>query len=125
VRFNPKNNTVIAYGDSSTINIYDMNLQPIANIKSKNDEIKAIDISLDGNYLVCGGDDGYIEIWSLDNYTLVHRMQSNSDSTLAVAFNSDASKVASGGEEKVIDVWNAKVGNQIARLEGHRATRFN
>jgi WD40 repeat protein len=120
VKFNPKNNTIIAYGDSSIINIYDMHLQSIANIKSKNDEIKAIDISLDGNYLACGGDDGYIEVWDLNSYKNIHRMQSNSDDTLAIAFNSDASKVASGGEEKVIDVWNAKAGEQIARLEGHQ-----
>jgi WD40 repeat protein len=120
VKFNPKNNTLIAYGDSSIINIYDMNLQLIANIKSKNDEIKAIDISLDGNYLACGGDDGYVEVWDLNSYQLLHRMQSNSDDTLAIAFSSDGSKVASGGEEKVIDVWSAKSGEQIARLEGHQ-----
>ena len=119
VKFNPKNSTIITYGDSSTISIYSMNLKPIANIKSKNDEIMAIDISTKGDYLVCGGDDGYVEIWSLINYKLLHRMKSKSD-TLAVAFNSDASKVASAGEEKVIDVWNAKTGNQIARLESHQ-----
>ncbi len=68
VKFNPKNNTIVAYGDSSTITIYSMNLQPIATIKSKNDEINDIDISTDGEYLVSGGDDGYIEIWDLDNY---------------------------------------------------------
>lgn len=119
VKFNPKNSTIITYGDSSTISIYSMNLKPIANIKSKNDEIMAIDISTKGDYLVSGGDDGYVEIWSLINYKLLHRMKSKSD-TLAVAFNSDASKVASAGEEKVIDVWNAKTGNQIARLESHQ-----
>jgi WD40 repeat protein len=119
VKFNPKNSTIITYGDSSIISIYSMNLEPIANIKSKNDEIRAIDISLKGDYLVCGGDDGYIEIWNLRDYKLLHRMKSKSD-TLAVAFNSDASKVASAGEEKVIDVWNAKKGNQIARLESHQ-----
>ena len=120
VKFNPNNNTLISYGDSSTITIYSMNLEPLATIKSKNDEIKAVDISRDGAYLACGGDDGYIEIWSLNNYKLLHRMQNNSDDILAIAFNSDATKVASGGEEKVIDVWNANAGEQIARLEGHQ-----
>jgi WD40 repeat protein len=120
VKFNPKNNTIVAYGDSSTITIYSMNLQPIATIKSKNDEINDIDISTDGKYLVSGGDDGYIEIWDLDNYGLIHRMESNSGSTFAVAISSDNTKVASGGEEKVIDVWNLNSGEQIARLEGHQ-----
>ena len=124
VKFNPKNSTIITYGESSTISIYSMNLKPIANIESKNDEIKSIDISLKGDKLVCGGDDGYVEIWSLDNYKLLHRMKSKSD-TLTVAFSSDGSKVASAGEEKVIDVWNAKSGSQIARLEGHQDTVTN
>ena len=125
VEFNPKNNTIIAYGDSSSINIYDMNLNLIANIKSKNDEINDIDISLDGNTLVCGGDDGYIEVWNLNNNGLIHRMRSKSEEIYAVAFNSDASKVASGGEEKVIDIWDAKAGKQIARLEGHQKSVTN
>jgi len=120
VKFNPQNNTLITYGDSNKIGIYSMNLEPIAIIISKNDEIKAVDISIDGAYLASGGDDGYVEVWNLNNYTLLHRMQNNSDDTFAVAFNSDATKVASGGEEKVIDVWNVKSAEQIARLEGHQ-----
>jgi len=120
VKFNPKDSTIIAYGDSSHIDIYTMNLKPITSIESKNDEINSIDISSDGNYLVSGGDDGYIEIWNLNNYKLVNRMQSNSKETFAVAFSSDGKKVASGGAEKVIDIWNATSGEQIARLEGHQ-----
>ena len=120
IKFNPKNSNLIAYGNSDTITIYSMNLEPLSSIKSKNDEIKAVDISLDGKYLVSGGDDGYVEIWNLENNQLLHRMQSKSDDILAVAFSSDASKVASGGEEQVIDVWDVKSGEQIARLEGHQ-----
>ncbi len=37
-----------------------MNLEPLRKIESKNDEINSIAISQDGNYLVAGGDDGYI-----------------------------------------------------------------
>jgi len=120
VKFNPKNSTLIAYGDSSRIDIYSMNLEFISSINSKNDEINTIDISSNGEYLVCGGDDGYVEIWSLNNYKLIHRMQSSSKETFAVAFSSDGKKVASGGAEEVIDVWNATSGEQIARLEGHQ-----
>ena len=120
VKFNPKDSTLIAYGDSSRIDIYSMNLEFIGSIKSKNDEINSIDISSNGEKLVCGGDDGYVELWNLGNYTLIHRMQSNSKETFAVAFSSDGKKVASGGAEEVIDVWNATSGEQIARLEGHQ-----
>ncbi len=125
LRFNPKNNQIIAYGDSDTITIYALNMQPIAQLQSKNDEIKALDISLDGNYLVCGGDDGYVEIWNLQTHQLLHRMHNNSDDTLAVAISSDNKKVASGGEEKVIDVWSLNSGEQIARLEGHQGEITN
>jgi len=120
VKFNPKNNTILAYGDSSIITIYSVDLEQVATIESKNDEINDIDISKDGKYLVCGGDDGYVEVWNLDNYKLLHRMKSNSDDILAVAISSDNKKVASGGEEKVIDIWNLNSGEQIARLEGHQ-----
>jgi len=120
VKFNPKNSTLITYGDSSHIDIYTMNLKLIKTIDSKNDEINSIDISPNGEYLVCAGDDGYVEIWNLNNYKLIHQMQSTSKDIFAVAFSSDGKKVASGGAEEVIDVWNAISGEQIARLEGHQ-----
>jgi WD40 repeat protein len=118
IKMNPQNNTLIAYGDSSQITIYNSNLEYIGGVKSKNDEIKAIDISSDGTYLASTGDDGVIEIWNLDTYQLLHRMKNGSD-TLAIAFSADGSKIATGGENKVIEVWNANVGEQIAQLEGH------
>jgi len=118
IKINPQNNTIIAYGDSSQVSVYNANLEYIGGIESKNDEIKAIDISSDGRYLACGGDDGHIEIWDLDRYKLIHRMKNSSD-TLAIAFSSDGKKLATGGENKVIDIWNVSVGEQIAQLEGH------
>jgi WD40 repeat protein len=125
VKFNPKNNTIIAYGDSSKITIYNLQLNPIASEDSKNDEINSIAISLDGNYLVSGGDDGYIEIWDLNNYQLLHRLKGNSDDIYAVAISSDNKKVASGGEDKVIDIWDLNSGEQLARLKGHQKAVTN
>jgi len=118
IKMNPQNNTIIAYGDSSTIAVYNSNLEYLGGVESKNDEIKAIDISSDGNFLACGGDDGHIEIWNLDNYQLMHRMKNGSD-TLAIAFSSDGKKLASAGEDNVINIWNVRVGEQIAQLQGH------
>jgi WD40 repeat protein len=118
IKMNPQNNTLITYGDSSQITVYNSNLEYLGGVESKNDEIKAIDISSDGKYLASAGDDGVIEIWNLDNYQLLHRMKNGSD-TLAIAFSSDGKKLATGGENKVIEVWNVDVGEQIAQLEGH------
>ena len=119
IRINPQNNTIIAYGDSSQITIYNSNLEYIGEVESKNDEIKAIDITNDGKYLACAGDDGYIEVWNLDTYQLVNRMKNGSD-TLSIAFSSDGKKLVTGGENKVIELWNVGVGEQIAQFEGHR-----
>ena len=120
IRFNPKNNNIIAYGDSNILSIYSMNLEPIREIKSKNDEINAIDISLDGTYLTCSGDDGYVEVWSLKSYQLIQRMQSKSDDILAITLSSNNKLVASAGKENVIDIWDINSGEQIARLEDHQ-----
>ncbi len=125
VKFNPKNSTIVAYGDSSIITIYNLDLKPIGSIESKNDEVKALDISSDGSYLACSGDDGYVEVWDSNSFNLVNRMRSSSNDILAIAISSDNKKVASGGDDKVIDIWNIKSGEQIAKLEGHRDTITN
>nr|MCH9741287.1 caspase family protein [Campylobacterota bacterium] len=120
VQFHPKSNTLIAYGNSDTIIFYDAKtLKNLGGIESKNDKIFAIAISNDGQYLATGGDDGYVEIWNLNSYQLLHRMKNSSDDTFALAFSSDNSKLASAGESEVVDIWNVNAGQQIAQLEGH------
>lgn len=125
VKFNPKNSTIITYGDSDKIDIYSMNLKYITSLSSKNDEINSIDTTPNGDFLVSGGDDGYVEIWDLNSYKLIHRLQSSSKDIFAVAFSADGKKVASGGAEKVIDIWDRVSGEQLARLEGHQGSITN
>lgn len=125
VKFNPKNSTIITYGDSDKIDIYSMNLKYITSLSSKNDEINSIDTTPNGDFLVSGGDDGYVEIWDLNSYKLIHRLQSSSKDIFAVAFSADGKKIASGGAEKVIDIWDRVSGEQLARLEGHQGSITN
>lgn len=125
VKFNPKDNTLVSYGDSDSIDIYSMNLKLLNSLKSKNDEINSVDISYNGEFLVSGGDDGYVEIWNLSNYQLIHRLKSSSKDIFSVAISLDGKKIASGGAEKVIDIWDIASGEQIARLEGHQDSISN
>ncbi len=118
IKMNPKYNTLVTYGDSSFIDIYNSNLEYLGGVESKNDEIKAVDITSDGRFLASGGDDGYVEIWDLDSYQLVRRLK-NGDETLAIAFSSDGKKLAVS-DNRVINIWNVSAGEQIAQLQGHK-----
>jgi len=124
VKINPKNNNIIVYGDSSKIVIYNTALQIVKELNSKNGEIRALDISQDGNYLACSGDDGYIDVWDLSRYKKLYSIDSDGEN-LAIAISTDNKKLAVGGEKKVIDIYDLLSQEQLARLKGHNGDITN
>jgi len=124
IKINPKNNNIVVYGNSNKITIYNTALQKIKILNSKNDEINTLDISYDGKYLACSGDDGYVDIWDLDGYKKLYSLDTG-DKNLAIAISSDNKKIAVGGEKEVIDIYDLLSQEQLARLKGHKGEITN
>jgi len=124
IKINPKNSNIIVYGDSSKIIIYNTALQTVKVLKSKNSEVTTLDISHNGKYLACSGDDGYIDVWDLDGYKKLYSIDTDSKN-LAISISSDSKKIAVGGEKEVIDIYDLQSKEQLARLKGHNGEITN
>ena len=131
IRFHPKKDILISYGDSNTITLYNSkSLEPIKLLISQNSELHALAISSDGNYLAIGGDTGglfsskaYIEIWDLNSYKRLHTIDSPNQ-IYTLAFSPDNSILSSGGEGKKIYFWSLKTAKKLYELESQSDYAF-
>jgi WD40 repeat protein/serine/threonine protein kinase len=82
--------------------------------------VHSIDFSPDGRFLLSGGDDTRIILWSMDTgeiereFTGGHR-----DGVLSVAFSPDGTRAVSGSRDSTAIIWDVQTGEPINRLFGH------
>ena len=70
-------------------------------------------------FLVSGGDDQTLRIWSLETKELISTLTGHQDKVTAVAVHPDGEIIASGSEDKTVKIWSVKTGEILATLQGH------
>ena len=70
-------------------------------------------------FLVSGGDDQTLRIWSLETKKLISTLTGHQDKVTAVAVHPDGEIIASGSEDKTVKIWSVKTGEILATLQGH------
>ena len=87
--------------------------------------VYSVAFSPDGKFLLTGGDDSEIRLWSLEEGRQRLSWSANNFWVFAIAFNPDSMIVASGSSEAVIRLWNAKTGQSLKVLQGHTNLIFS
>ena len=67
-----------------------------------------------GSTLVTGGSDGSVRVWSLVNYTAIHRLAAHDNSVTSLQF--DEMRIVSGGSDGRVKIWDLKTGVLIREL---------
>lgn len=71
-------------------------------------------LQMRGSILVTGGSDGSVRVWSLDNYTAIHRLAAHDNSVTSLQF--DEIRVVSGGSDGRVKIWDLNTGALLREL---------
>jgi WD40 repeat protein len=82
--------------------------------------IEALVFSPDGQWLVSGGTDGHVRIWSMDHGRVVVDHAAHTDSISALALQRDGTLLASASADQVVRLWRMPTGELVREIHGHQ-----
>ena len=81
--------------------------------------LKSISVSPDGQRLAIALSDGTIQLWDLQDNSIVTSSQSHQGEVLAVAFSSDGQRIVSGGSDRTVRLWDLEGNPTGEPFQGH------
>ena len=111
----------VALGDSNVL-IFDL-----LTLEYKNDFIahqlgkkivgaNIVRYSPDGKFLLTGGRDAHLNIWSVENYELIKSIPAHNWAIYDIVFSPDATLFATASRDKTIKIWDAKTYQVLKRI---------
>ena len=88
-------------------------------LEGHNDFVESVAITSDNKYIVSGGNDNTMRVWSLQDKTQEAVLQGHTGFVRSVAITSDNKYIVSGGFDKTVRIWNLEDKTQEAVLQGH------
>jgi len=84
-----------------------------------NTTVRCLAFSLDAKFLVSGGDDNMLCLWSVAAHNLIVGFPCTTGSVHTVAFSPDGQTLASAGTSTHIELWSTESGKLLHTLRGH------
>jgi WD40 repeat-containing protein SMU1 len=111
-------------GISSTEETFPTTLAKTIKLGKKTYPLCAV-FSPNGEYLVTGSIDGFVEVWDYGTGTLnkelkyqtLDRIMMHNTAVLSVCFNSTSDLLASGSQDGMIKIWNVKTGECVRQID--------
>ena len=86
------------------VKLWDLGLGVSSRLAAHN-QVTAIALSPDGQFLVSGGDDGILKIWDLASRELLATLSEHTSKICAIAFVPDSNTFVSSSADQTIRVW--------------------
>ena len=99
------NGEIIAFATpNGTINLWDMNGNPIPSLKGHLDSVNSIEFNPDGQLLVSAGQDNTVRLWDIEK-GLIDVFQGHRNSVRAVKFSPNGKVIASASYYGTVHLW--------------------
>lgn len=82
--------------------------------------VQSVAISPDGKFVLSGGDDRTMRLWSVETGEEVRRFDGHEGWVSAVAFSPGGSGAASGNYDRIVRLWDLRTGHELHRLTDNR-----
>jgi len=92
--------------------------QLVHTLTDHTDAVRSVAVSLDGKYIVSGGDDHTVRVWNLADGALVRTLIGHTRSVHAVTLSPDGRYIVSGSYDKTIKVWRLSDGSHVRTIAG-------
>ncbi|MFN6963118.1 MAG: DUF4189 domain-containing protein [Pyrinomonadaceae bacterium] len=83
------------------------------------DNVQALAISPDSQFIASSGRDRAIQIWSVASGSKIKTLQGHGDRIQDLVFSPDGRILASGANDKLVKLWDVNSGALLATLNGH------
>jgi len=87
--------------------------------EKKRGALHDVDISMDGRFVLAGGDDKSLRIWDTASGSERMVFEGHEDGVISVCFSSDGKQVLSGSRDNSVRLWNADTGEELRLFGGH------
>jgi WD40 repeat protein len=118
--FSPDSHSLgIAYGN--VVKILDVTSGRLrATLSGHELDIKSVDFSLNGRFIVTASIDNTARIWSSESGSLIHILKGHSASVLWAGFSPDGRKVLTVSNDHTARVWDVMTGQVLTQLRAER-----
>jgi|GEM_PF-607862 len=112
-------------GGYSDIRVWEISMGFDGVLETKSDvslwkgSVLSMGVSLDGQRVVLGGQDGSIRLLDVASGVELNRLKGHTGDVFSVAFSLNGKRIVSGGEDQSVRVWDAETGMELSRLANH------
>ncbi|MFA6584590.1 MAG: protein kinase, partial [Elusimicrobiaceae bacterium] len=82
-------------------------------------------VALSNSYVAAGGQNGSVQVWTTDTFTLVKQFNAHDSFVYSMAFSPDGKTLATAGGDDEIKLWEVPALTLDQPLKGNRKTAFS
>ena len=111
-------NTIAVGLKSGSISILDsITGSHVAVLSGQTDWVMSLTFSLDGVFIVSGGDDKNVTLWDVQTGGVVKTFCGHTDCVLSVSITPDCTTIASGSMDMTINLWHVQAGERFCIID--------